>query len=115
MAQDGGGVPGPSGPSIRITAWKWIAPRFRNSGTLPYESRADSFSSTCVSPARAAISRRRRVVKGDSQAARLRKGSRGGRPPGFDEERYKKRDSVERAINKFNHARAVATRYDKRG
>ncbi|MFD9601143.1 MULTISPECIES: hypothetical protein [unclassified Streptomyces] len=54
-------------------------------------------------------------MKGDSQAARLRKGSRGGRPPGFDEERYKKRDSVERAINKFNHARAVATRYDKRG
>lgn len=26
--------------------------------------------------------------KTDSQAARLRKGSRGGRPPGFDEERY---------------------------
>ncbi|MFJ6452224.1 IS5 family transposase [Streptomyces hydrogenans] len=51
----------------------------------------------------------------DSQAARLRKGSRGGRPPGFDEERYKKRNTVERAINKLKHARAVATRYDKRG
>jgi transposase len=33
----------------------------------------------------------------DSQAGRLRKGSRGGRPPGFDEERYKKRNTVERA------------------
>ncbi|WP_055563573.1 IS5/IS1182 family transposase [Streptomyces atriruber] len=51
----------------------------------------------------------------DSQAARLRKGSRGGRPPGFDEERYKKRNTVERAINKLKHARAVATRCDKRG
>ncbi|MFJ4774058.1 IS5 family transposase [Streptomyces uncialis] len=53
--------------------------------------------------------------KTDSQAARLRKGSRGGRPPVFDEERYKKRNTVERAINKLKHARAVATRYDKRG
>nr|BFD96517.1 IS5 family transposase [Kitasatospora sp. Xyl93] len=53
--------------------------------------------------------------KSDSRAARLRKGSRGGRPPGFDEARYKKRNTVERAINKLKHARAVATRYDKRG
>ncbi|MEZ0090813.1 transposase [Streptacidiphilus sp. EB129] len=52
--------------------------------------------------------------KVDSQAARLRRGSRGGRPPGFDEDRYK-RNTVERAINKLKNHRAVATGYDKRG
>ncbi|MER5619316.1 IS5 family transposase [Streptomyces sp. NPDC002215] len=70
-------------------------------------------------PCREHLRRRgiRRTIpeKADSQAARLRKGSRGGRPPGFDEDRYKKRNTVERANNKLKSSRAVAARYDKRG
>ncbi|MCP9945092.1 hypothetical protein LUX12_10345 [Streptomyces somaliensis] len=58
--------------------------------------------------------RHRTPGKIGNRAARLRKGSRGGRPPDFGEERYKKRNTVERAINRLKHARAVA-RYDKRG
>lgn len=53
--------------------------------------------------------------KVDGRAARLRRGARGGRPPGFDESLYKKRNTVERAINRLKNHRPVATRYDKRG
>jgi transposase len=53
-------------------------------------------------------------VKDDQAANRPRKGSRGGRPPSFDAERYKERNTVERCFNKLRQHRAVATRYDKR-
>jgi transposase len=53
-------------------------------------------------------------VKADQQAARQRKGSRGGRPPTFDTGRYRQRNTAERCINKLKQFRAVATRYDKR-
>ncbi|CAL9329005.1 hypothetical protein SUDANB150_07744 [Streptomyces sp. enrichment culture] len=45
--------------------------------------------------------------KKDHKAARLRRGSRGGRPLGFDKERYKDRSTVERAHRK---AEAVQSR-----
>jgi transposase len=50
----------------------------------------------------------------DQRANRQRRGSRGGRPAGFDKEMYKRRNEVERTINQLKHSRAVATRYDKR-
>jgi transposase len=50
----------------------------------------------------------------DQRWHRLTRGSLGGRPPAFDAEAYKQRNTVERAINKLRATRAVATRYDKR-
>ncbi|QIK05184.1 transposase [Streptomyces sp. ID38640] len=53
--------------------------------------------------------------KADSRAAPPAQGLTRWAPPGFDEERYTKRNTVERAINKLKNSRAAATRYDKRG
>jgi transposase len=50
----------------------------------------------------------------DQAANRARRGRAGGRPPAFDAERYKQRNTAERCINKLKQFRAVATRYDKR-
>lgn len=48
-------------------------------------------------------------------AGRARKGSRGGRPPGFDPGRYKLRNQVERGFGRRKQWRGLATRYDKLG
>jgi transposase len=63
--------------------------------------------------------RRRRIKatipeKSDQQAVRAAKGSHGGRPPAFNTEEYKTRNTAERAFNKLKEFRAVATRTDKR-
>jgi transposase len=50
----------------------------------------------------------------DQTRHRRRKGSAGGRPITFDEQTYRLRNTVERAVNKLRSYRAVATRYDKR-
>ncbi len=50
----------------------------------------------------------------DQRANRRRRGSNGGRPAGFDRDRYRRRNEVERTINRLKNSRAVATRYDKR-
>jgi len=50
----------------------------------------------------------------DQVRGRLRRGRRGGRPPAFDPETCKQRNTVERAFCRLRQHRAVATRYDKR-
>jgi transposase len=52
--------------------------------------------------------------KDDQAANRRKKGPAGGRPPAFDPEIYKLRNTAERCFNKLKQHRAVATRYDKR-
>lgn len=49
----------------------------------------------------------------DQTANRKRRGRLGGRPPTFDREAYKQRNTVERCINKLKQWRGLATRYDK--
>lgn len=58
----------------------------------------------------------RRSVRVDDHGPgrhRLRRGSRGGRPPAFDRETYKQRNTVERCINRLKQWRGIATRYEK--
>ena len=62
--------------------------------------------------------RRRRIravipEKKNQVAARARRGSRGGRPPGFDAQAYRGRNVVERYFALAKQWRALATRYDK--
>ncbi|WP_239770728.1 IS5 family transposase [Streptomyces sp. CL12-4] len=51
--------------------------------------------------------------RSDQIRNRLRRGSRGGRPPAFDKQFYKQRNVVERCFNRLKQWRGIATRYDK--
>ena len=62
--------------------------------------------------------RRRRIrhtipERRDQVEHRRAKGSSGGRPPTFDPERYRERNTVERGFGRFKQWRGIATRYDK--
>ena len=50
----------------------------------------------------------------DQVERRRAKGSRGGRPPAFDQNLYAGRNVVERCFNRLKQFRALATRYAKR-
>lgn len=52
-------------------------------------------------------------VPADQRGHRLRRGSQGRRPPAFDREAYKQRNTVERCINRLKQWRGIATRYEK--
>ncbi|WP_413252929.1 IS5 family transposase [Streptomyces brevispora] len=52
-------------------------------------------------------------IPADQRGHRLRRGSQGGRPPAFDREAYKQRNTVERCINRLKQWRGIATRYEK--
>jgi transposase len=84
--------------------------------TRPGQVLADkAYSSRAI---RAYLRRRRiRAVipePADQTRNRAARGHRGGRPPAFDAETYRQRNTIERALNKLKNHRAVATRYDKR-
>ncbi|MBB6035008.1 transposase [Phytomonospora endophytica] len=51
--------------------------------------------------------------RADHKTNRARRGPRGGRPPTFDQQRYKHRNVVERCFNHLKQWRGIATRYDK--
>ncbi|MFC5204120.1 IS5 family transposase [Streptomyces kaempferi] len=51
--------------------------------------------------------------RADQVRNRLRRGSRGGRPPAFDKQVYKRRNVVERCFNRLKQWRGIATHYDK--
>lgn len=96
---------------IRVPA-RGLGGRPRSRPDCVIADRAYSHPST-----RKALRRRGiRVVipeKSDQIAYRANKGSRGGRPPGFDKDLYRDRNVVERAFNRLKGWRGIATRYDK--
>ncbi|MFJ2567212.1 transposase [Streptomyces sp. NPDC087568] len=50
--------------------------------------------------------------KRDQQRHRRNRGRDGGRPPRFDREIYRRRNTVERCFNRLKSFRGIATRYD---
>jgi putative transposase len=51
--------------------------------------------------------------RSDQIIRRKRKGTIGGRPPGFDPVLYSERNTIERGFGRLKQWRGIATRYDK--
>ena len=54
------------------------------------------------------------IAEPADQAGHRRRGPAGGRPPAFDPDAYRQRNTTERAVGKLKTYRAVAMRTDKR-
>ena len=50
----------------------------------------------------------------EREAQRARRARRPGRKPAFDREAYRRRNVVERCVNRLKQWRGIATRYEKR-
>ncbi|MGW5330622.1 IS5 family transposase [Streptomyces sp. NPDC004014] len=110
-----GGQAGDAPTFMNVMAGLRVPRRRGRPGTRPDVVVADkAYSSRAI---RTHLSKRgiRAVlpVPADPGGQRLRRGSRGGRPPAFDRETYKQRNTVERCINRLKQWRGIATRYEK--
>ncbi|WP_435857384.1 hypothetical protein [Streptomyces longwoodensis] len=52
-------------------------------------------------------------AKTDQRRHRPRHGCHGGRPPGFDRETCRRRNTIERCFNRLKGFRGIATRYEQ--
>ena len=91
--------PGPGRPRTRPDGV--LADKAYSSGKIRLLLRRRGITATIPEPA-------------DRIKNRQAKGGKGGRPPVFDKQTYKLRNTVERAFSRLREFRAVATRYDKR-
>ncbi len=109
-------TPGQAGDNPQLVPLLDLHRRQRPSGPAqPFRLLADRAYSH---PSTRKELRRRRIgntipQRSDQQAQRKAKGSRGGRPPGFDADTYKLRNTVERGYARLKQWRGIATRYDK--
>ena len=91
--------PGPGRPRTR--PGRVLADKAYSSSAIRYHLRRRRIRATIPEPS-------------DQVRNRLRRRVKGGRPPAFDPEAYRQRNTVERAFCRLRQHRAVATRYDKR-
>lgn len=110
-------TPGQAGdnPQLLPLLDDYFASEYTDAGPLDIRLLADKAYSH---PSTRRELRRRRVKhtipeRRDQIASRKAKGSAGGRPPAFDTEIYKHRNTMERAFGRLKQWRGVATRYDK--
>jgi len=104
--------PGQAGDNPML--WPLLQARQRSSSE-PFRLLADKAYSHNSTRATLRSLRIPHTIPERSDQIRWRKarGSAGGRPPGFDTDLYRHRNTVERGYSRLKHWRGIATRYDK--